>query len=280
MDIRLTKDPREFADLASAFTASDPLSTNVIGVWVAGVIDGTHPQGDHDVWITILDQDRVVGVAMHTPPFPPFLSRMPATAASELAEYLHAAGHRVHGVNGEVTTTTAFADTWTAGTCCRSSVQVSMRSYQLGTLSVPIGVSGGARTGGTDDTYVVREWFVSFHDEATPHEPGEHMTLAADQRLVAGQITLWIDEGRAVSMAGHSVPANGVARIGPVYTPPGHRRNGYGAAVTAAASLAALDEGADHVVLYTDLANPTSNSIYQNISYVADHDAQRLRFER
>ncbi|MDP9319178.1 MAG: hypothetical protein M3O94_08950, partial [Actinomycetota bacterium] len=58
----------------------------------------------------------------------------------------------------------------------------------------------------------------------------------------------------------------GVTRVGPVYTPPEHRRRGYGAAVTAACTRDALDHAED-VVLFTDLANPTSNSIYQQIGY-------------
>jgi len=31
-------------------------------------------------------------------------------------------------------------------------------------------------------------------------------------------------------------------------------------------------------VLYTDLANPTSNAIYQAIGYQVDHDAEERRF--
>ena len=64
-----------------------------------------------------------------------------------------------------------------------------------------------------------------------------------------------------------------------MYTPQTSRGNGYGSSVTAAATSAALAEGAQHVVLYTDLANPTSNSIYQNIGYQPDHDAEERVFE-
>lgn len=79
-------------------------------------------------------------------------------------------------------------------------------------------------------------------------------------------------------MAAVTAPANGVARVGPVYTPPAHRRRGHGSAVTAAATAAAISEGAEDVVLYTDLANPTSNAIYQAIGYRPDHDAEERAF--
>jgi RimJ/RimL family protein N-acetyltransferase len=65
---------------------------------------------------------------------------------------------------------------------------------------------------------------------------------------------------------------------GPVYTPPAHRRHGYAAAVTANATATALEKGAAQVVLYTDVDNPTSNSVYMSIGYVADHDATERRF--
>jgi len=53
-----------------------------------------------------------------------------------------------------------------------------------------------------------------------------------------------------------------MSRIGPVYTPPEHRGHGYAAAVTAAAARGALERGARQVLLYTDLANPTTNRLY------------------
>jgi predicted GNAT family acetyltransferase len=50
--------------------------------------------------------------------------------------------------------------------------------------------------------------------------------------------------------------------------------------VTAAVSQAALDAGAAEVVLYTDLANPTSNSLYQRLGYRPVEDRVVLRFHR
>ncbi|NUU20167.1 MAG: GNAT family N-acetyltransferase, partial [Streptomycetaceae bacterium] len=70
----------------------------------------------------------------------------------------------------------------------------------------------------------------------------------------------------------------GVARIGPVYTPPEHRGRGYGSAATAARAAAALADGADEVVLFTDVANPTSNSIYRKLGYTPVEDRVLLGF--
>jgi predicted GNAT family acetyltransferase len=279
MEIRITRDPGEFTALAGTHLESDPLSTNVVGTYVAGILEGTRPHGIDDLWLAIVDESRVVGVAMHTPPFNLFVSRMPATAAPELAAYLYGAGHFVPGVNGEAVAATAFADRWTSLTGRGWTVQVSMRLYALGTLRPPSGVAGAARTAGPEDIEQVSAWWADFHAEAAPHQPVEELTLLGQRRLASGEIRLWVEDGVATALAGLSPPANGVGRIGPVYTPPERRRSGYGSAVTAAASQALLDAGADRVVLYTDLANPVSNSIYMDIGYVADHDARHCRFE-
>jgi GNAT superfamily N-acetyltransferase len=58
-----------------------------------------------------------------------------------------------------------------------------------------------------------------------------------------------------------------MVRIGPVCTPPPLRGRGYAGGATAAVSQAALDTGATQVVLYTDLANPTSNALYERLGY-------------
>jgi predicted GNAT family acetyltransferase len=79
-------------------------------------------------------------------------------------------------------------------------------------------------------------------------------------------------------MAGRTPGVAGAARVQAVYTPAGHRRRGYGAAVTAAATERALAAGAEHVVLFTDLANPTSNGVYRRIGYRPVEDRLLLAF--
>jgi predicted GNAT family acetyltransferase len=59
----------------------------------------------------------------------------------------------------------------------------------------------------------------------------------------------------------------GQVRVDPVYTPAPLRGRGYAGAVTVEASRAALTAGATDVVLFTNVANPTSNALYQKIGY-------------
>lgn len=53
--------------------------------------------------------------------------------------------------------------------------------------------------------------------------------------------------------------------MAPVCTPPRLRGRGYGCADAATASRAALNAGAEQVLLYTDLTYPTTNALYQRL---------------
>jgi uncharacterized protein len=90
---------------------------------------------------------------------------------------------------------------------------------------------------------------------------------------------LWEDDGAPVSLAGWGGPTPNGIRIGPVYTPSHRRGHGYGSAVTAAVSEQQVASGKRFCFLYTDLANPTSNSIYMRIGYEPVCDSIDYGFE-
>jgi GNAT superfamily N-acetyltransferase len=278
MEVQILRDPRIFAECSRHWLASDPFSSNVIAVHLGGILNGSRPRGDEDIWVAVLDQGHVIGVAMHTPPLPLFIPRLPAGVATELAVALHRGRRAVHSVNGEKQSITEFAGAWAERSRTTAELRRATRMYRLGTLRSPPDVRGEPQRARPGERDLVAEWFVAFQAETKADESLD-ATALAERRLVAGDLWLWIDEGSPVSLAAYSQPALGVARIGPVYTPPGRRRRGYGSAVTARATQSALDAGAEHVVLYTDLANPTSNAIYQEIGYVPDHDAEERRFK-
>ena len=64
-----------------------------------------------------------------------------------------------------------------------------------------------------------------------------------------------------------------------MYTPPEYRRKGYASSCVAALSKTLLDKGYQYCFLFTDLANPTSNSIYQKIGYKPVCNVSNLKFD-
>jgi len=135
---------------------------------------------------------------------------------------------------------------------------------------------GAARIASAADAAgVVAPWFSAFTAEIG--EPREANDVVAD-RVDSGQVMLWEVGGEPVSMAAHTDVLAGVARVGAVFTPPDRRGRGYAGAVTAAVSKLALARGAGSVILFTDLANPTSNALYRRIGYEPVEDRVVLVF--
>jgi hypothetical protein len=151
--------------------------------------------------------------------------------------------------------------------------RMDQRLFRIDQLVRPRGVPGRAVLAGPPERELLLRFGAAFDAETR----GAGLVIAAwVDRVVHGEdrVWLWEDGGRIVSMAGRRPVVAGSARIGPVYTPPACRGRGYAAAVTAAATREILGESAVPV-LFTDLANPTSNGVYERLGYypVADYAA-------
>lgn len=173
----------------------------------------------------------------------------------------------------------AFAATWRDATGSQVAVRSRQRLYRLAGLAWPDPAPDGApRVAAAADAPLLTDWFTAFAREV--RDPGARAYWEANvrEKLSHGGVLIWEAADRPVSVACLSRQLAGMARIGPVYTPPDLRGRGYASAVTAEQSRRARDAGADEVLLYTDLANPVSNSIYQRIGYRAVEDRVVLAF--
>lgn len=224
------------------------------------------------------DQDDAAGGAfLHTPPHPLMLTGMPDQAVVTLAETLAAAGRPVTGINAEDHSAECFAQVWKARTGAGSRVARKMRLFRLGDLAWPEPRPAGmARTATTADRDLLISWLEEFAQEVV--EPEMNPVAEADDKVSYGGMTFWEVDGAPVAIAAMTRTVGGMVRVGPVYTPPEHRGHGYAGAATATVSQVALDAGTIDVLLYTDLANPTSNALYQRIGYRPVEDRLVLSF--
>lgn len=279
MGWRFTHDLEEYAAVAAPLLAADPARHTISLTVIENARTRRRPLRPPELygWWTS-PTGTPAGAVSHTPPFPLLLGVVPDEAVLPLAEALPAV-RCPPGVNAASALAAQFAAVWTARTGQRAVVEQASRLYRLARLAPPSPAPpGSARPATTADAERLVAWVDDFNRDVggAPLDPRD---VVAD-RLRYGGWTLWQDErGTPVSLAGRTRPAAGVVRVGPVYTPPKRRRRGWAAAVTAAASRAALDEGAREVVLFTDLANPTSNALYQRLGYRPVTDRLMLRFE-
>jgi len=153
------------------------------------------------------------------------------------------------------------------------------RIYELTEVSAPAPAPGRLRPAAPDDRALVAAWFAAFLREALD-EDGSGADRLADRWLAGGPRALYLwEDGGPVAMAGVSGPTPNGIRISAVYTPPERRRRGYASACVAAVSQIQLDAGRRFCFLFTDLANPTSNHIYQAIGYRPVCDVDEWKFE-
>lgn len=154
------------------------------------------------------------------------------------------------------------------------------RIYRLDRVIPHPRVSGTLRAADAPDLPLVATWTFDFNQEL--HMPAQRtlQQLEVDARRPLRQESLfiWQDE-EPVCFVRAGGPEGLVARIGPVYTPPEHRRRGYAGAAVAAASQLMLDRGHPTCCLYTDTSNPTSNHIYQEVGYRAVCDVEEYWFQ-
>jgi GNAT superfamily N-acetyltransferase len=212
----------------------------------------------------------VTGAFLQTPPFPLLLTGMPEAAVEPLGAWL--ADDPPETLNGPAGVAEAVA-----GTIGPVDVVRRERLHRLGTLEPPdpspAGRSVVAEARHRDQLIA---WYVDFG--AAIGDPGEDAEAAVDDRLSYRGLHVWeAPDGTPQAMAGTSRASAGMVRISLVYTPPEHRRQGLGAAITAAATQAALDSGVDEVVLFTDAANASTNRLYASIGYRPVTDRVTLR---
>ena len=99
----------------------------------------------------------------------------------------------------------------------------------------------------------------------------------AQQYIKDGQLYIW-DDGGPVSIATETRPIRNGTTISTVYTPSEHRGKGYATSCVWSLTKKLLSGRYSFCSLYTDLSNPTSNSIYTKIGYVPLGDALSFDF--
>jgi RimJ/RimL family protein N-acetyltransferase len=276
MTWHLTGSVEEFDDVAGDFLRSRPVEHTVPLTLVDTLRrQGPHAYGPEDPifgWYRSTDRP-VTGACLQTPPFPLLITAAPDLAA--LAGLV--VGRPLPGVNALAADVDEFAAAWRQHTGATTVPGLRSRLYRLDVLTPPSPLAPGTpRVAGRADRDLLISWMTAFQ-----HEIGEGIRDVADsvdEMVAYGGLTLWEVEGVPVSMAGGTRPEAGMVRVLAVYTPPEHRGRGYAGAVTTVVSRAALDAGTVDVVLFTDLANPTSNALYRRLGYRPVEDRAIVEF--
>ncbi|MBA3645496.1 MAG: GNAT family N-acetyltransferase [Gemmatimonadaceae bacterium] len=215
----------------------------------------------------------MTAVAMRTPPFGVTLSATEDLDAIDvIAEDVAREYPSIPGLIAPVSAADRFASKWESLKPERRLVRANERIHKCSTVNRTRSPRGEMRVFRESDRELAVQWRKLFISESKLPNPGGDAELRAgiDRHLRSrdGGYFFWDVDGENVSMAaaGGRTP-NGI-RIGPVYTPPSYRGKGYATSLVADLTQMMLERGLSFCFLFTDLANPTSNSIYAQIGYV------------
>jgi predicted GNAT family acetyltransferase len=278
MDVRRLEDPAAFLDAAMPLLLADEARHNLI-LGIAGTLRA-HPSHypEYGLWLAE-DGSDVVGAAVITPPHNLVVARPRDDSALEALAA--AIDFELPGVVAAQPEAEAFAAVWTAKTGATPRMIRAQGVFALERVVQPEGISGRMRAAGPDDRPLLLDWWRAFAEEALGESPDPDAVVhSLDHRLEAPEagVALWEDV-RTVSLASFGNPTPNGIRIGPVYTPPEYRRRGYASALVAQLSERLL-AGRRFCFLFTDLANPTANRIYEQIGYRRVCEAAEIAFER
>ena len=231
--------------------------------------------------MSILQDSSVIGAALITPPRRVLMTRIEGVlpeVVQHLITYLQQADAPVPGVAGPIAEARAFTDAWLAEHRNQSATTfMQMRVFEARNVSeVPIS-PGLLRLAQPDDLPLIAQWLGAFSTDVGEPTSQHDSETAAERHISESAMYIWQDE-HPVSMAKAARGTGHGTTITAVYTPPEFRKRGYATSCMYCLTKKLVSENYRVCTLYTDLTNPTSNSIYPKVGYVPVGDSVAVNF--
>jgi uncharacterized protein len=281
--VRRSSDAEVFLAEAGPFLAEREAEHNLLFGICLSLLRDRSVFGDGNAFLAVIEEDgRVVGAAVRVAPFNIVLSETEDLAVIEpLVTEAHEALDSLPGVVGPRLAAATFARGWCTLSGAAATVTMTNRIYRASTATPPRGVPGSIRAYRDEDHDLTIRWLDAFVREALPQEAARESSEEMLERRLAdpdGEMRFWDVDGATVALAGFGQRTPNGIRVGPVYTPPELRGNGYASALVGQMTAELLNGRHRFCFLFTDLANPTANGIYRRIGYEAVGDVEQYAF--
>lgn len=270
MILKSFKTPQEFLKEGEAFLLKNE-SFNNLFLGLANRLCEQNPDGGDPFFYLLKNElDEVIGAAMRSAPIRPLIiTEMNNSGLRLLSEELKKKNISLVGAVGHKETIEHFGEVWGSSSFevmgqgvyeCRNLIPPSLLKGELYQVQLddPVGLEAAVEFG------------AGFIKECFPkhREPVVEARKSVEFYVERGLLFLWkSDTGEFVSMACNNRESKNAGTIGWVFTPSDKRGNGYGSMVTYGATREIFKKGKTLANLFTDLSNPTSNSIYQKLGY-------------
>lgn len=228
------------------------------------------PAPEEAFLLKVEEEGGPVYMTMRTPPHLWILPSVPGVTSKhleKLARYLFENGWEVPGVLGEGGAVKTFVKEWVKITGAAPIIHMRQAIYRLNELKIQPSSTGELITADHSHLELLQRWLKWFGQETNEPLIEQAAQETAEEMIRSQRAYLWIVEGEVVSMAARARVTPHGATVNAVYTPDEFKRRGYATQTVAALTQKLLNQGYQFCALYTDLDNPTSNSIYKKIGY-------------
>lgn len=281
LEVVLDSSPNQFLENAGPLLYQDePMNSLIIGL-CGNLLRAKESPKTSPVLIRIVNGDETVAAAIQTPPMNLVITYANEEQLTILAKHLFETGVNFPGVVGPTKASETFASIWSKLSGIKATLGMGQKIYKVETVILPP-TKGILRVAEPQEAELIAQWLAEFGNESLPppdrksvEERKPHAVRAIENKLAY----VWVADGAAVSMAHIGRPTENGISISAVYTPKHLRKRGYASAVVAHLSRKMLGSGNKFCVLYTDLSNPTSNKIYQDVGYREVSDSKHFLFE-
>lgn len=264
-------DAQDFLDRAQAYLAREE-SVNGLMLGIAIRLEmGLEQDANEETPLLLVVEDagELIGTAVQTPPHKFVIySHLPNPEPfiTALTNFLLENDKSVPGVLGPENVSRLFAHKWHQLTGKPFHEGLCQGVYELRQVKAVTAVSGHFRPAKGEDIGILTKFIQGF-GKAIGDTVETASALSHAQELTKHKMLYVWENEQVVSMAASVRPTPNGMSVNLVYTPPEERRKGYATALVAALSQRLLDDGCQFCTLFTDMNNPTSNHIYQQIGY-------------
>ncbi|WP_019412629.1 GNAT family N-acetyltransferase [Paenisporosarcina sp. TG20] len=280
MKFNMYKQATEYEERAKPFLSKNEDNYSLYYGVLQGIKAGRY---ENPMMVTVEDKGRTVGLLQMTPPHALNIiiidgANIDSILTFVVSEMIKRDIH-IPSVVGLKSVVYAFAAKWEVQNKCDTKLLMDQGLYRLDKVIRLHGNSSGTwRYARNEDAHLIEKWYHAFNnDVGLPIASSQMVQEKVKQFLQDQEVFLWEDNGKVVSMMKKARPTEHGVTVSFVFTPIEERKKGYARTMVAAGS-AELLKTYDFCVLYTDMMNPTSNKIYQEIGYQKIADSVHLEF--
>ncbi|MFX1320843.1 MAG: GNAT family N-acetyltransferase [Promethearchaeota archaeon] len=283
MKVEFYADINKFNELVFPFLLKHEAENNLLFSILNSLKENINTYGDKKSILTfITENDNIKLVSIRTPPHNQIISYTDDLETIDvLIDMLIKKNIDIPGVLGYKEGVKKFVKLWCEKKGVKSHLTTNERIYKLEHVEEKtLGKKKFVKATKSNEKIVI-QWAKEFMSEAFP-ERSQEMIEQSMKRLkkaiLKGKIYLLLDNNKPVSMAQKAGKTPNGNSVNFVYTPAALRRRGYATECVAKLSKEILKEGNKFCFLFTDLKNPTSNSIYQKVGYRSVIDVDEFQF--